>query len=392
MKKSLCILILLAAAVTAQSQTPNVASLAGPKNVSSNAFIMGTQIIGLPWMNTWGPASGYVKLVTPILQNESNMFHIRIFGYRYQPGEPFDIRCAGYAFAAGNALINHTCTTFGTDVPVEIATELRPGGTTPVVVVRIGTPASSWYYSHFTAEYIGWVSKTPTDFQWVLNETTPAQSGNTNNVIENDAAGSLSLGATGTAATTTKLTVNGATVQNGNATVSGTVSIAPVGSTGTKLTVNGDVAVTGSISGARVFNATYQDVAEWVPSMTDMQPGTVVVLDAANVNHVRPSSNEYDAAVAGVVSAQPGVLLGVGSAEKEMIATTGRVKVRVDATAAPIAIGDLLVTSAKPGVAMRSMPLKIQGRKFHQPGTILGKALEPLQSGEGEILVLLSLQ
>ncbi|HEV7240019.1 MAG TPA: hypothetical protein VGQ36_12340 [Thermoanaerobaculia bacterium] len=44
------------------------------------------------------------------------------------------------------------------------------------------------------------------------------------------------------------------------------------------------------------------------------------------------------------------------------------------------------------GVAMRSVPFEINGRRFHQPGTIIGKALEPLPSGEGEILVLLSLQ
>jgi hypothetical protein len=41
---------------------------------------------------------------------------------------------------------------------------------------------------------------------------------------------------------------------------------------------------------------------------------------------------------------------------------------------------------------MRSKPIEIQGRRFHQPGTIIGKALEPLAGGEGEILVLLSMQ
>ena len=46
----------------------------------------------------------------------------------------------------------------------------------------------------------------------------------------------------------------------------------------------------------------------------------------------------------------------------------------------------------KEGVAIVSEPMEINGRKFHQPGTILGKALEPLKEGEGEILVLLSLQ
>ena len=58
---------------------------------------------------------------------------------------------------------------------------------------------------------------------------------------------------------------------------------------------------------------------------------------------------------------------------------------RVDASAAPIGIGDLLVTSDRAGMAMKSEPMDINGRKLHQPGTIVGKALEPLQSSQSEI-------
>ncbi len=161
---------------------------------------------------------------------------------------------------------------------------------------------------------------------------------------------------------------------------------------GAKLHVMGNIIASGSITGGTVLGAVYQDVAEWVPATSDMVPGTVVVLNPDKSNEVMPSSHEYDERVAGVVSAQPGVILGVGSDSKEMIATTGRVKVKVDATRAPIRIGDLLVSSGKPGAAMKSEPVEIGGRRFHQPGTIIGKALEPLPSGEGEILVLLSLQ
>jgi hypothetical protein len=65
---------------------------------------------------------------------------------------------------------------------------------------------------------------------------------------------------------------------------------------------------------------------------------------------------------------------------------------RVDATRAAIAIGDLLVSSDKPGTAMKSIPVELSGISMHRPGTIVGKALEPMPAGEGEILVLLSLQ
>jgi len=86
------------------------------------------------------------------------------------------------------------------------------------------------------------------------------------------------------------------------------------------------------------------------------------------------------------------VILGVPSAAKAQVATTGRVKVKVDAMRHPVAIGDLLVTSDKPGMAMVSEPIDVGSTKIHRPGTLIGKALEPLAGGEGEILVLLSLQ
>lgn len=147
----------------------------------------------------------------------------------------------------------------------------------------------------------------------------------------------------------------------------------------------------GTVTGGNI-KAKYQDVAEWVPATTDLAPGTVVILNAGKINEVMASNGAYDSTVAGVVSAQPGLSLGEEGEGKEQIATTGRVKVRVDARGAAIRVGDLLVTSDVPGTAMRSEPMTINGRKFHQPGTIIGKALEPLESGMGEILVLLSMQ
>lgn len=152
------------------------------------------------------------------------------------------------------------------------------------------------------------------------------------------------------------------------------------------LHVVGDVTVSGNIA------AKYQDVAEWVPAQRSYPAGTVLVLDTDRINHVRPAGDAYDTHVAGVVTDLPGLLLGEAGDDKVKVATTGRVKVKVDASEKPVHVGDLLVTGTKPGTAMVSEPMEINGRKFHQPGTILGKALEPLQAGEGEILVLLSLQ
>lgn len=153
-----------------------------------------------------------------------------------------------------------------------------------------------------------------------------------------------------------------------------------------KLEVVGDIKVSGNLA------AKYQDVAEWVPARGDLPPGTVVSLDTTRPNAVVASARAYDTRVAGVVSPQPGLILGEGGEGKVMVATTGRVKVKVDATRCPVKIGDLLVASPKSGVAMVSRPRKVGGTWMHRPGTIIGKALEPLANGEGEILVLLSLQ
>jgi hypothetical protein len=159
-----------------------------------------------------------------------------------------------------------------------------------------------------------------------------------------------------------------------------------------KLDVNGNTNVTGNINLTGTINAKYQDVAEWVPSTHALRAGTVVTLDPTKSNHVEASSKAYDTRVAGVVSAQPGIALGEAGQGKVLVATTGRVRIKVDASDGPIEVGDLLVSSNVPGVAMKSKPIDVGGVQIHRPGTLIGKALEPLAKGQGEILVLLSLQ
>ena len=66
------------------------------------------------------------------------------------------------------------------------------------------------------------------------------------------------------------------------------------------------------------------------------------------------------------------------------IALTGTVPCKVDAGYGSIQVGDLLTVSPTAGHAMRAdNPL---------PGTILGKALEPLESGVGSINVIVMLR
>jgi hypothetical protein len=57
---------------------------------------------------------------------------------------------------------------------------------------------------------------------------------------------------------------------------------------------------------------------------------------------------------------------------------------KVDAANAPIAVGDLLTSSKNPGFAQKAMEPQI--------GTIIGKALEPLEKGTGSIAVFVNIQ
>ena len=171
---------------------------------------------------------------------------------------------------------------------------------------------------------------------------------------------------------------------NGNVGIGTTAPTKP-------LDVVGDINASGTITGGNV-KAKYQDIAEWVESSQPLTAGTVVILDPAKANQVIASTQSYDSRVAGVISLQPGVTLGEGGEGRVLVATTGRVRMKVDASKGSIQIGDLLVTSDKAGVAMKSVPVEFGGVRMHRPGTLIGKALEPLAQGTGEILVLLSLQ
>jgi len=162
-------------------------------------------------------------------------------------------------------------------------------------------------------------------------------------------------------------------------------------SPGYTLDVNGTINSSSTITGSNIV-AKYQDLAEWVPASEKLYAGTVVILDPTKSNQVTSSTVSYDTRVAGVVSEQPGIALGERSDSKALVATTGRVKVKVDASKGAIHIGDLLVTSDISGMAMKSEPVNLGGVQIHRPGTLIGKALEPLEKGKGEILVLLSLQ
>src|SRR6185503_17722261 len=99
-----------------ESDAPaRTASLPLPRVEALAAISENNHLILLPWYNLGQPAQGpwvpgYMKLVTPIVSTESNMFSIKIKGYRYGTRASLEIRCGGYAYTS-SGLIQSDCFT-----------------------------------------------------------------------------------------------------------------------------------------------------------------------------------------------------------------------------------------------------------------------------------------
>jgi len=147
----------------------------------------------------------------------------------------------------------------------------------------------------------------------------------------------------------------------------------------------GNVLADGAFYGT-AFNSGSADLAEWVSLSRAAATGTVLELDPAHPGSYRPSQSSCSSLVAGVVSSQPGMVLGgTASAEgKTLLALAGIVPVKVTNEGGPIQPGDLLVSSSTPGYAMRWAGLD------PCPCALVGKALEPMIEETGVISVLLT--
>lgn len=75
-----------------------------------------------------------------------------------------------------------------------------------------------------------------------------------------------------------------------------------------------------------------------------------------------------------------------------VIVTMGLTRVKAEAVAGPILPGDLLATSADGGRAIKAEAVRVEGAAFYPPGTIIGKAMEPLKKGSGLLWALVTLQ
>lgn len=145
--------------------------------------------------------------------------------------------------------------------------------------------------------------------------------------------------------------------------------------------VTGDIVFTNAADCAEDF-----DVAEAGPS----EPGTVMVLGAEGC--LEACARAYDKRVIGVVSGaghfRPGIVLDKQSdvPGRRPIALMGKVFCKVDADHGKVEVGDLLTTSPTEGHAMRA---DLAAVAF---GTVIGKAMQPLDHGRGLVAVLVGLQ
>jgi len=141
-----------------------------------------------------------------------------------------------------------------------------------------------------------------------------------------------------------------------------------------------------------VLEITGADLAEKFLASEPLEPGTVVAIDRANAGKLCMSRGAYNRCVAGVVSGannfSVGAVLGnlPGHEDAPAIALSGRVYVWCDAASGAIEPGDLLTTSDTPGHAMKATD------RDRSHGTVIGKAMERLESGRGLVLVLVNLQ
>jgi hypothetical protein len=141
------------------------------------------------------------------------------------------------------------------------------------------------------------------------------------------------------------------------------------------------VASTGNVYAHGSFVSNGIDYADRLPAEPGIETADVVVIGEDGVLHRSSRANETD--VAGVYSTRPGVL---GQHEEETRATipvalAGVVPVKAVVENGAIHPGDLLVSSSSPGRAMRAPA-------DPRPGTVIGKAMQRLEAGEGQITML----
>lgn len=131
-----------------------------------------------------------------------------------------------------------------------------------------------------------------------------------------------------------------------NLTVSNTANVK-------QLEVNGDITATGDITGARVFNAVYNDYAEWFERGEETEAGDIIALSEGN-NELYKKATCKDKVIVGVHSEEFAHIIGGngdGNDEKAFIpiGLVGRSHVKVKGK---VEKGDYIVPSDVAGIGV----------------------------------------
>ncbi|MBU1862464.1 MAG: hypothetical protein KKH94_02230 [Candidatus Omnitrophica bacterium] len=132
------------------------------------------------------------------------------------------------------------------------------------------------------------------------------------------------------------------------------------------------------------------DLAEKMPLSTHAMtaqlkpnPGELVVIDSEGF--IRKSMHANSHLVVGIVSTKPAHTLRSMIKESVPVALSGLVPCKIISENGLIKPGDLIVSSSKPGYAMKA-PAQIL------PGTVVGKAIGTQENDEDVVLVLVMMR
>ena len=154
-------------------------------------------------------------------------------------------------------------------------------------------------------------------------------------------------------------------------------------------------------NGMGIFNGGTQssgaDVAEMFEvegEKNSYEPGDVLVISEDTDRTVEKSALPNSTKVAGVYATKPGVRLTERSLDENMddlvpMGVIGVIPTKVCLENGAIKRGDLLVTSSRPGHAMKAVPANVNGVLIYPTGAVIGKALENFDNEDSGLIKVL---